>query len=72
MLNMLQAFQTHAVDQNRNIFVATPMMYAVRTSDNLETIDVKAIESHGGHNMMEVDSMHAAIETQTPKSLQHP
>ena len=37
------------------------MVYAVSTSDNLETIDMKFLES--GHSMMEVDSMHAAIET---------
>ena len=36
------------------------MMYAVSTSDNLETVDMKFMKS--GSSIMVVDSMHAAIE----------
>ena len=55
------SFSDTCSGQNRNIFVAAAMVYAVSTSDNLETIDMKFLES--GHSMMEVDSVHAAIET---------
>ncbi len=46
--------------QNRNIYVAAAMLHAVNTT-HLNIIDMKFMES--GHSMMEVDSMHAAIET---------
>ncbi|ESO96671.1 hypothetical protein LOTGIDRAFT_143772 [Lottia gigantea] len=46
--------------QNRNQFMAGAMLYAVQSLTNLETIDLKYMES--GHSCLEVDSMHATID----------
>ena len=47
--------------QNRNRFFATAMIYALQCNPPIEKIDHKFMES--GHSEMEVDFMHAAIET---------
>lgn len=46
--------------QNRNRNVTAAMLYAVQTIDNLDTIDLKFMES--GHSYLDADSMHARIE----------
>lgn len=60
-INHVSSFSDTCSGQNRNIFVASAMLYAVRTIEHINIIDLKFMES--GHSMMEVDSMHAAIET---------
>lgn len=46
--------------QNRNRFVASILLHAVKTIANLQTIELKFLEP--GHTQMEADSMHSAIE----------
>lgn len=46
--------------QNRNQYIAAAMLYAINNLENIETIDVKYMES--GHSYLEADSMHATIE----------
>ena len=46
--------------QNKNRFVATALMQAMKSNPNFQTIDQKFLEP--GHTQMECDSMHAAIE----------
>ena len=46
--------------QNRNQIIATSLLDAVNTSNNIKIIDHKFLES--GHTHMECDSMHAGIE----------
>ena len=56
----LSSFSDTCGGQNRNQFVASCLLYAVRTLPNLQIIDQKFMES--GHSSMEVDSMHSTIE----------
>ena len=53
--------------QNRNKFVASALLYAVRHIENIQIIDQKFLES--GHSHMECDSVHATIE-KAKKNLQ--
>ena len=46
--------------QNRNLYVASAMLYAVQNLKNIEIIGLKFMES--GHSYLEADSMHATIE----------
>ena len=46
--------------QNRNRNIAAAMIYAVSMIENIQTIDVKFMES--GHSYLDADSMHARIE----------
>ena len=46
--------------QNRNQIIATSLLDAVNTSNDIKIIDHKFLES--GHTHMECDSMHAGIE----------
>lgn len=47
--------------QNRNQQVAAMLLYAVKTIEHLNQIELKFLES--GHSQMECDSMHSAIES---------
>jgi hypothetical protein len=49
------------VSQNRNRFVTAMMLLAVQVLPNIHTIEQKYLEP--GHTEMEVDSMHAAIDS---------
>ena len=57
----VSSFSDTCSGQNRNNFVAAAMLYAINIINHISTIDMKYMESD--HSMMEVDSMHAAIET---------
>lgn len=46
--------------QNRNHHLMSMFIYAVNSIDNLNTVDVKYLES--GHSYLECDSMHGIIE----------
>jgi len=46
--------------QNRNKNILAAMLYAVNCIDNIETIDVKFMES--GHSYLEADTIHGTIE----------
>lgn len=46
--------------QNRNNNILAAMLYVVNHIHNIETIDVKFMES--GHSYLEADSIHATIE----------
>lgn len=46
--------------QNRNKNIVAAILFAINHLQNLETIDVKYMES--GHSYLEADSMHATIE----------
>lgn len=46
--------------QNRNRYVTTLLLHAIRNISNLEKIEIKFLES--GHTQMECDSMHSTIE----------
>ena len=53
--------------QNRNATVIPALHYFVSSNESpISVIDLKFMES--GHSQMEVDSIHAAIETQRTKS----
>jgi hypothetical protein len=56
----IASFSDTCGGQNRNQFVTTAMLYAVNIKPNLQTIDLKFMES--GHSYLECDSMHATIE----------
>ncbi|KAL4718408.1 hypothetical protein ACJJTC_004679 [Scirpophaga incertulas] len=47
--------------QNRNQYISALLLWTVQNIDHLEIIEQKFLES--GHTHMEVDSMHAAIES---------
>lgn len=56
----VSTFSDTCGSQNRNKNILAAMLYAVNRIDNIETIDVKFMES--GHSYLEADSIHATIE----------
>ncbi len=59
-VNHITSFSDTCAGQNRNRFITATMMYAVQTLNNINTIDLKYMES--GHSYLEADAMHATIE----------
>lgn len=53
--------------QNRNRYIASLLLYAVKTLENLKSIQLNFLET--GHTQMEVDSMHSCIERAKKKGL---
>jgi len=45
--------------QNRNVYIAAAMLFAIQTIPNLHVVDMKFMEC--GHSYLEADSMHAAL-----------
>jgi len=60
-------FSNSCTGQNKKRNVADGFLRAVATIPNIETIDQKYLES--GHTEIEVDLIHAAIETAKKKNL---
>lgn len=56
----IASFSDTCGGQNRNRNIVAAMLYAVQMIDNLDTIDLKFMES--GHSYLDADSMHARIE----------
>ncbi|RVE42680.1 hypothetical protein evm_012668 [Chilo suppressalis] len=57
----ISIFSDTCSGQNRNQYISALLLWAVQKIENLDVIEQKFLES--GHTHMEVDSMHAAIET---------
>lgn len=61
----VSVFSDTCSGQNRNQFIAAFLLHLIQTS-HLEVIEQKFLES--GHTMMEVDSMHSAIECERKRT----